>query len=191
MLKLTRLLSATVFCFVGFHTGFGSVGHNISKVGWFSLYNIWKCTYRQQCNQGIYCRNACWYCALILVVLSLVSSITIWSYWVSYGSEFPYFCGIPDMPNDLPQHQSRQNLLLLLMRSTDMMETFWHLVLIMSIYRHSIFSWIKFRFLEVIIAIWTAHGKKFLQERVVIFDASIIWFSCELGPGVLYIICFI
>ena len=139
MLKLTRLLSATVFCFVGFHTGFGSVGHNISKVGWFSLYNIWKCTYRQQCNQGIYCRNACWYCALILVVLSLVSSITIWSYWVSYGSEFPYFCGIPDMPNDLPQHQSRQNLLLLLMRSTDMMETFWHLVLIMSIYRHSIF----------------------------------------------------
>ena len=28
-------------------------------------FQIWKCTYKQQCNQGIYQRNVRWYCALI------------------------------------------------------------------------------------------------------------------------------
>ena len=91
-------------------------------------------------------------------------------YWPQYGSECPYFCGVPDnMPNDLPQYQSRQKILLLLIRSSEVMGIFRHLLLNMSINRQD----------------------DFVKKILLGFDTSIVWFSCELGPGVLYIICFI
>ena len=80
------------------------------------------------------------------------------------------FCGVPDnMLDDLPQYQSRQKILLLLIRSSEVMGIFRHLLLNMSINRHD----------------------DFVKKILLGFDTSIVWFSCELGPGVLYIICFI
>ena len=43
------------------------------------------------------------------------------------------------MPNDLPQYQSRQKILLLLIRSSEVMGIFRHLLLSMSINRHGDF----------------------------------------------------